>query len=239
MAEPEEDPKRAALWQVRCLLRAARVGSLATQAEGQPFVALVTPATAPDLSVLLWLSALSEHTRQLRREPRCAVLVADVAEEENPQTAPRLTVTGMAEQIENIALKARWLAVHPYAALYANFEDFSLWRIRLTGGNFVGGFARAMRLGAADLAPDSAAVAAVTAASTGIIARCNTDHAAAMVAMARGAGGAEGAWRMVGVDVDGCDLAMGERVLRVAFAAPVADSDGVRRELIGLARAGD
>ena len=80
MAEPEQ-PDRAAqrsadLWQARRLLRAARVATLGTQTGGQPFTALVTPATAPDLSVLLLLSTLSEHTRHLAAEPRCALMVA-------------------------------------------------------------------------------------------------------------------------------------------------------------------
>ncbi len=34
---------------------------------------LVTPASAPDRSLLMLLSALSDHTRQLRAEPRCAL----------------------------------------------------------------------------------------------------------------------------------------------------------------------
>ena len=65
----------AAAWEARKLLRAARVGTLATSAQGQPFASLVTPACAPDLSLLLLLSDLSEHTRHLRAEPRCSVLV--------------------------------------------------------------------------------------------------------------------------------------------------------------------
>ena len=63
-------------WEARRLLRAARVGTLASAADGQPFASLVTPACAPDLSLLLLLSDLSEHTRHLRAEPRCSVLVA-------------------------------------------------------------------------------------------------------------------------------------------------------------------
>ena len=167
MAEPGSGDRAALrgadLWQARCLLRAVRVATLATQTGGQPFTALVTPATAPDLSVLLLLSSLSEHTRHLVAEPRCALLVAGVAEGANPQTAPRLTVTGLAAPEDDPALKARWLAVHPYAALYAGFGDFALWRLRPVGGLFVGGFARATRLRQAELAPDPAAVAAIAA----------------------------------------------------------------------------
>src|SRR5690606_1451462 len=120
-----------------------------------PFAALVTPATAPDLSALLLLSTLSEHTRHLMAEPRCALAVTSPAEGANPQTAPRVTVTGLAEKTEDPRLKARWLALHPYAAMYADFTDFALWRIRPLAAMFVGGFARAERLRAADLLPDA------------------------------------------------------------------------------------
>jgi putative heme iron utilization protein len=229
-------------FEARRLVRGAISATLATSAEGAPFAALVTPATAPDLSVLLLLSSLSEHTRQLRAEPRCAVLFAGRPEGANPQTAPRVTLTGLAEPVpeaEVPALKARWLAKHPYAALYADFGDFALWRIRPGGGLMVGGFARAARLRLADLLPDPAVVTAVAAAEAEIIAHVNDDHADAVAAMADGLlGGAPGEWRIVAVDCDGCDLALGEAVLRHSWDAPVADADGVRTALIRAARAG-
>jgi hypothetical protein len=65
---PMSDPSPA--WEARRLLRAARVGTLASVADGQPFATLVTPACAPDLSLLLLLSDLSEPTPHLRAEPR-------------------------------------------------------------------------------------------------------------------------------------------------------------------------
>jgi putative heme iron utilization protein len=222
-----------AAWETRKLLRAARVGTLATATEGQPFASLVTPACAPDLSVLLLLSELSEHTRHLRVEPRCSVLVVGAQAENNPQTIPRVTVTGIAEVADDAALKRRYLAVHPYASLYADFGDFALWRISLANGLYVGGFGRAARLGAADLTPGPRAVAAIDAEASQIIARCNAEHAAALALV----GGRPGDWQMVAVDVDGCDLAQGEQVVRVHWSAPVADMGGIRAELAGLARA--
>jgi putative heme iron utilization protein len=225
--------------QARQLIRAARAASLATQQDGQPFASLVTPATAPDLSVLLWLSTLSEHTRHLQREPRCALLFTGAAETANPQTAPRVTITGLAERIDDPALKARWLARHPYAALYADFADFGLWRVVPQGALLVGGFARATRLRAAALLPDPAAVAAIAAAEAEIIAHVNADHADALAAIAQGVlGAAPGEWRLVAVDTEGCDLALGEEVRRLAFRRPAADADAVRRELILAAREG-
>ena len=219
-------------WQARQLLRAARVGTLATSTKGQPFASLVTPACMPDGSLALLLSRLSEHTRHLAAEPRCAMMVTGVAATVNPQTAPRVTVTGVAEVVDDPAVRARFLAVHPYASLYVDFADFSFWRIRPAAAQLVGGFARAYRLKASDLSPDAAAVAAVLASEAGILGRCNQDHADALAAIA----GSAGDWRMVTADVDGFDLALGETVMRVAWAAPVKDAQDVRRELVRMAK---
>lgn len=240
MTPNENSPRtvstEAAAWQARQLLRAARAGTLATAVDGQPYAALVTPAAAADFSPLLLLSALSEHTRQLRAEPRCALLVAGAPAGPNPQTAPRVTLTALAEPADDPALKARFLAIHPYAALYAGFGDFSLWRLQPMAAMFVGGFAQAIRLRRHDLLPDPASVAAVAAAEASILSHCNTDHPDALAAIAQAAGGAAGEWRMAAVDVDGCDLAAGEIVLRIAWSAPVADVAGIRAELVQLAR---
>jgi heme iron utilization protein len=219
------------VWETRKLLRAARVGTLASSADGQPFASLVTPASAPDLSLLLLLSDLSEHTSHLRTDPRCSVLAAGVPQDTNPQTTPRVTVTGLAEPTTDPALKSRYLAIHPYAEQYADFADFSLWHIRPLGGLCVGGFGRAARLRAADLALETASVATIQSAEARIMLHCNTDHPDALAAIA----GSPGTWRMVAVDVDGCDLADGDRVIRIHWSAPVADPADVRRELVRLA----
>lgn len=213
----------------RCLLRAAASATLATQEDGQPFASLVTHAVAPDGALLLWLSTLSRHTRQLQREPRCALMAQAAPAEANPQTAPRVTVTGRAAPIEDAGLKARWLARHPYAALYADFGDFALWRMVPEGGLLVGGFAAAHRLRAADLQRDATVLAA---AEADIIAHVNADHPDTLALLA----GEPGEWRMIAVDPDGFDLAASDRVIRVAFDAPAEDADAVRKALIRAAR---
>jgi putative heme iron utilization protein len=228
MAFDENSPT----WAARRLLRAARFATMATSAQGQPFASMVTPACMPDFSIVLFLSDLSEHTRHLRSDPRCSLLVSGPPAEANPQTAPRVTVTGLAESVDDPALKARYLAVHPYASLYAAFADFHLWRIKPLNALFVGGFARAVRLKSADLTPEPDAVAAVAAAEASIIAHCNQDHATALAAIAR----EPGDWRMVTADVDGCDLAQEERVVRIPWASPAASAGDIRSELVRLAR---
>jgi len=156
---PEEGAPegRAALAErARRLMREAASAVLATAgADGHPHAALVTPAVAPDGAILLLISTLSEHTRQLAKDPRCAILFQGPAAEENPQTAPRISVTGTAERTEDEALRATWLARHPYAEPYAGFADFSLWRIEPRGALMVLGFGRAHRLRPGELSAAS------------------------------------------------------------------------------------
>ncbi|MGC8476765.1 MAG: pyridoxamine 5'-phosphate oxidase family protein [Acetobacteraceae bacterium] len=214
-----DDPQPAlrAAPAARLLLRAARVGALATHDEGTPFASLVTPATAPDLTPLLLLSDLAAHTRHLRADPRCTLLVQGAPAEINPQTAPRVSVTARAEIAEDPALRARFLAIHPYAAQYAGFADFHLWRLVIDRALFVGGFARAARVRAADLRPDRAAGAAIAAAEAGILAR----------APAAADGG-----RAVSLDADGFDLSDGTASRRVAFPAPATDAADAAAKLL-------
>jgi putative heme iron utilization protein len=222
-------------WAARKLLRAARQASLATTAAGQPFASLVTLAVASDGAVLLLLSDLSEHTRHLRADPRASILVTGPENGPNPQTRPRLTVTATAAVSNADADRARFLAVHPYAAMYAGFGDFNLWRLSIGGGLFVGGFAAAHRLRAAELIPDDPT--ALHAAEASILSHCNNDHADALASIAAAAGGSPGAWRMATCDADGFDLGLEDRTLRIAFSAPVTSSQAVRAELVRLARA--
>lgn len=231
-------------FEARSLLRASSSATLATTSSGpegaQPFASLVTPAFLPDLTALLLLSDLSEHTRHLKAEPRCALMAQGLPDGPNPQTAPRATLTGLAEPVpeaEIAALKPRWLARHPYAALYAGFGDFHLWRITPVAALLVGGFARATRLRQGELRPDPAAVAALATAEAGIIGHVNDDHADALAAIATALlGQRDGTWRMVAVDPDGCDLSCGDAVARLAWPAPVADANGVRAALVQAAR---
>ena len=240
MAQPGSGNEEgfAAGARARGLMRGAAVATLATQAGGQPFASLVTPAVAPDGAVLLFLSTLSEHTRHLLAEPRCALLFTGPAPEINPQTAPRVTVTGLAIPVpedEVDALKSRWLLRHPYAALYAGFGDFDLWRVRPASALLVAGFAQARRLRGGELAPERDAAAAVAGAEAELLAALNAGHAAALAAAgARLSGGRTGAWRLLGLDVDGADLGCEEAVVRLPLPVPATLPEALRDGLLAL-----
>ncbi len=151
MAATQEGSDKDFYKQARELLLHARVATLATVSEGLPFAALVTPAFLEDLSPLLLLSELSTHTRQLKVSPACAILVTGAAATENPQTAPRLCLTGTASIVRDARARSSYLAAHPYAEMYVDFADFAFWRIEVTGAHYIGGFAAASRLDMARL----------------------------------------------------------------------------------------
>jgi putative heme iron utilization protein len=220
----------------RCLLRAARAGTLATLAPDQiPFASLVTPAITADGAVLMLLSGLAAHTKHLRAHPACALMVTGAADGPNPQTTPRITLTGQAAPEPDPAWRRYWLDHHPYAALYADFTDFALWRLAPMAAHMVGGFANAATLTQADLLPAVAHVHALADAASRIITHCNNDHADALNLLAQ----RPGEWRMLSVDCDGFDMTSGDDVLRVAFDGPVTDASGVRAALVRMVRAAE
>jgi heme iron utilization protein len=125
------------------LVLAAKSAALATVHEGLPYASLVTPAWDVDGAPVLLLSSLAAHTRHLRANPACALLLTGQPADENPQTTPRLTLGGTARQIEAEAVRERYLQTHPYAATYAGFGDFAFWKITVSTAQYVGGFGNA------------------------------------------------------------------------------------------------
>ena len=223
------------------LLRATRSGALATieRAHGYPFATLVTVATDHDGSPILLMSQLSAHTRNLDAEPRCSILLAQGGRGD-PLAHPRLTVYGRARKHADGAardrLKARFLARHPKAALYADFGDFAFWRLEVEGAHLNGGFAKAADYPAEAILTPLAAAGDLLAAEPGAVAHMNADHAEALGLYAtRLAGEPAGRWRATGIDPEGMDLAAGDLTARIAFPRPIAGPGELRDVLVALA----
>ncbi|MBE7220638.1 MAG: HugZ family protein, partial [Caulobacteraceae bacterium] len=220
----------------RRLLRTVRSGALATLTpEGDPYASLVTVATLPDGSPVLPLSTLAVHTQHLMADPRCSLLL-DSAGAGDPLTHPRLTVAARAVRAtpeDRAAWRSRFLRRHPKADIYVDFGDFAFWRLEMRGARIIGGFGRIDMLGAADLATETAGAEAIVAGADRAIDHMNEDHrdALGLYATALG-GGAEGDWRMVGVDPDGIDLGRGDEALRLDFPQRITDPAALRRQLV-------
>jgi putative heme iron utilization protein len=130
----------------RLLIRNAKTATLATAEAGLPHAALVTVAYLQDLTPILLLSQLAIHTRQLQVNPACALLLTGEPSGANPQTTPRICLSGTAAKIADPVARTAFLSSHPYAAGYADFTDFAFWRIVVTESYYIGGFAAAAHL---------------------------------------------------------------------------------------------
>jgi putative heme iron utilization protein len=219
------------------LLRTVRAGALATldAGSGFPFASLVTVATDLDGAPLLLMSRLAAHTRNLDTDARASILLAQGGKGD-PLAHPRLTVIGRIGRSEEPRVRARFLARHPKAKLYADFADFSFWRMDIDGGHLNGGFARARELPADELRTELTGAEALAAAAEGAAEHMNADHREALALYAtRLAGEAHGDWRTTGVDPEGIDLAAGDRTARVPFPHRVDGPGPLRAILKALA----
>ena len=154
---PTDDEARAL---ARQLIDRARFGALGVieAATGAPMVTRVAVGTDADGRPLSLVSDLSAHTRALKTDPLCSLLVGEPGERGDPLTHPRLTLQAHARFVRKgeagyEALRERWLQRHPKAKLYVDFADFSFVVLDVTSAHLNGGFGRAFLLAPGDLGP--------------------------------------------------------------------------------------
>jgi putative heme iron utilization protein len=223
----------------KMLLRTTRAGTLATidRNGGYPFASLVNVATDVDGSPLILVSRLSTHTANLEIDPRCSILLAETGKGD-PLAHPRLTVIGTMHGTDEPRVRRRFLARHPKSALYADFGDFSFWRLHAMSAHLNGGFARAADLAARDFLTAVDDALDLIEAEDGVIAHMNEDHPDAVRLYATALLKAvDGPWRLTGADPDGIDLALGDSTLRLAFAERVTTPEALRQVLVQRAKA--
>ena len=103
---------------------------------------------------LLLLSAIAQHTRNLEADPRACLFVYDAAAAaKDPRTAPRLAVYG---KVARSTARPRPTRRTPTSRASRSARgllnlDFKLYRLAVEEAQWVGGFAAAGWLSAADL----------------------------------------------------------------------------------------
>jgi len=222
----------------RSLIRTALKGALATvhKATGHPYASLVLTATEPDGTPVFLISRLALHTQNLESDPRATLLVDGTGNAEDPMTGARVTLIGNVRTTQSATARARFLARHPAAEGYADFADFAFYALQPERAHFIGGFGRIVDLDAANLLLTLEGADPLIAAEPDIVSHMNADHADALELYATKLLGAEaGAWRMTGIDPEGCDLVWGARALRLPFGARIATPADARHELVRLA----
>jgi putative heme iron utilization protein len=130
----------------------AYLGSLAERGGGAagsatfPFVSLVLPGRDGTGAPLLLLSDLSDHARNLKRDPHASLLYDGTAGLAEPLTGARVTLIGRVVPADTPENRAHYLAAQPLAQGYAGFGDFHLYRFEIQEALLVAGFGRIHRL---------------------------------------------------------------------------------------------
>ncbi len=224
----------------RSLLRRSRQGALATlmASSGDPYCSLVNVASHPDGSPILLISRLAVHTRNILGDSRVSLMLDERAGGD-PLEGSRIMLAGRAEEATATdleLLRRRYLNAHPSAETFADFQDFSFFRIRPSGTHLVAGFGRILDLSPAQFLTDISDAGALLEAEQGAIDHMNADHRDATRLYATRLLGAQPAdWRCTGCDPDGIDLQAGATTLRLDFPEQVTGPAELRRMLVRLA----
>jgi len=224
----------------KSLLRRSRQGALATLMadRGDPYCSLVNIASAPDGAPILLISRLAVHTRNILTDARVSLMLDERAPGD-PLEGARIMLAGRAEEAggeDRQMLRRRYLNAHPSAEAFADFKDFSFFRIRPSGAHLVAGFGRIVDLKVEQFLTDIADAAALIDAEQGAIEHMNQDHREAINLYATRLLGAESSdWRCSGCDPDGFDMQTGSQVLRLEFPVRVTGPGDLRKMLVKLA----
>ena len=230
----------------RSLLRRSRQGALATlmTGSGDPYCSLVNVASHYDGSSILLISLLAVHTKNVIADTRVSLMLDERAEGD-PLEGSRIMVAGTAEEAGGelrATLRRRYLNAHPSAESFADFKDFSFFRIRPTGVHLVAGFGRIVDLNPEKILTSLEGAEALLEAEQSAVDHMNADHRDSLNLYATRLLGAEAAdWRCTGCDPDGLDMSAEKHdALRLDFPRRIvtpAELRVVLKELAEKARA--
>ncbi len=239
MNAPTETPAAT----VRRLVRSLDRGTLATlgrpdgPAAGEPYASLVLAACLPDASPVLLISTLADHTKNLLADARASLLFDGTAGLDEPLTGARAGLQGRLVKDKSESARARFLARHPGAAMYAGFKDFGFWRLEIRAAHLVAGFGRIHWLDAGDVRDDVADAGDLIAGERGVVEHMNRDHADAVQLYATKLLGRAGdGWVLTGVDPEGADLRRAGEIARLPFEKRATDAEHARVELVRLVK---
>lgn len=154
------------------IIQSARAASLGTLSDdGNPFVTLVTVAATTPTAIVMLLSSLARHTKNLEQRPGCSLLLVEAllagplpvgplpagpggGEAGDPLTGARLTLSGTAKRLdrgEDAEARRTFLERHPAASMYADFGDFAFFQFDVRQAHLVAGFGRIETIPASSL----------------------------------------------------------------------------------------
>ena len=146
------------------LLHGRMIAALGTLHQGAPFVSMVPFAVARDGSLILHVSRLAAHTRDMLNNSEVSLLVAELESSgKMPQALARVTFQGRAQMLErdsqkHIDAREVYLSRFPDAASLFEFSDFNIFIIKPVSARVIAGFGQAVTITGEDLATSLAEI---------------------------------------------------------------------------------
>jgi putative heme iron utilization protein len=186
-----------------------------------------------------FISSMAMHTQNLQLDARASLLITQPDVSGDPLGAARLTLLGAVTEAPAAEVLDVYLSRHESAKYWQNYTDFSYYRLEVSGVYFIGGFGVMGWISAQDYG--SALPDPLAEVAPGIIQHMNTDHADALLLLARQlAGETADEAAMTAVDRLGFHLRLrsGDRIhgRRVAFLREAGNSDAARGVLTEMVR---
>ena len=215
--------------EARQLLRARRYGVLCTLSKkfsGHPFGSITPYLVEHDGSVLILISTLAEHTKNIQYDPRVSLITHNQSDS-HIQTQGRVTLVGTAKIIENKdSAGSRYLRYFPEAEGYFAMHDFSFYRIVPKALRFIGGFGKIHWV-----ETDNYVVPPypLIEQEPDVITHMNAEHGDAMRRYCQYFHHSEVLdVEMLGIDCDGMDVRADGKILRFDFEQMVLDAQQAR-----------
>lgn len=217
------------------------IGHPGAASAGFPYGSLVTLTLCEGHPIFL-ISGLAEHTKNLRQDPRCSLLITENGDD-SPLALGRITLVGECREIPDEHIdgpKQAYLAAHPDAAYYLEYGDFAFWKLEVQSLRYIGGFGRMSWVTVDDwltAKPDPLA-----ALVPQIIEHMNDDHKRAMTDYCHAFSKATSFTdvKMTTVDRYGFEMSVetpqGWRPVRLGFERPVHTMSEVRAAMVEFAK---
>lgn len=223
--------------EARQMLRAHRYGALSTLSkkfDGYPFGSITPYLVNHDGSLLILISTIAEHTKNIINDPRVS-LITHNQRDSHIQTQGRVTVVGTAHLVEDKAQAGiRYLRYFPEAESYFSMHDFSFYRIVPVAIRYIGGFGKIHWVSTEDYLCLNYALAEQ---EDGVIAHMNSDHRDTMQRYCQHFHQyAAQQVEMLGIDCDGFDVRADDQIQRFDFTEPVLDAQQARQALVAMSK---
>jgi putative heme iron utilization protein len=220
-----DNQKSAIALEARHLLRAHRYGALCTLSkkfDGHPFGSITPYLVDHDGSLLILISTLAEHTKNILHDPRVSLITHN---QENPhiQTQGRVTVLASAIPVaDRDEAGIRYLRYFPEAQTYFSMHDFSFYRIVPETIRFIGGFGKIHWVKGVNY---TVASYPLIAQEADILVELNALHEESIrLHTAQDGQKAE----LIGIDCDGFDIRVGDKMMRIQIDVPILDAQQAR-----------